>query len=178
MGLSVVHGIVKSYQGEIFVNSEAGQGTTMTALLPAVENIPAKATSKKEDLPKGTEHILFIDDESALVDMGASQLRYLGYKVSSRTSSLEALAFFRHDADTFDLVITDMTMPNMTGDELCIEIKLIRPEIPVILTSGFSSKITSENARDFNLDAFIMKPIILSDMARVIRKVLDDSKKA
>jgi two-component system cell cycle sensor histidine kinase/response regulator CckA len=87
-------------------------------------------------------------------------------------------SIFRHDADTFDLVITDMTMPNMTGDTLCKEIKLIRPEIPVILTSGFSSKITSENARDLNIDAFIMKPIILSDMACEIRKVLDDSKKA
>ena len=173
MGLSVVHGIVESYEGAIYAFSEEGQGSTFEVLLPAIERRTEPDKREKEDIPRGTEHILFVDDEQVLVDLGTSQLESLGYTVSSRSSSLEALALFKHKPDSFDLIITDMTMPEMTGDELTHEIKRIRPDIPVILCTGFSAKITPESAEKFNIQALIMKPIIIKNMAKVIRKVLE-----
>ena len=146
MGLSVVHGIVESYKGAIFAFSEEGKGSTFKILLPAIERQTAPDIRETEKIPRGTEHILFVDDEQVLVNIGTSQLESLGYTVSSRTSSTEALALFKNKPESFDLIITDMTMPEMTGDQLAKEIKRIRPEIPVILCTGFSAKITSDSA--------------------------------
>jgi len=173
MGLSVVHGIVKSYNGAIYVYSEGGTGTTFKIFLPAIERRAEPKKRKAEDIPKGTEHILFIDDETILVEMGTSQLEALGYTVSSRTNSLEALELFKQKPDNFDLIITDMTMPKMTGDELAKEIKRVRPDIPIILCTGFSSKITSDSVKKLDIDALLMKPIIIRKMANSVRNVLD-----
>jgi PAS domain S-box-containing protein len=173
MGLSVVHGIVESYRGASYVYSEEGKGSTFRIFLPAIER-PTEP-DKREDvkIPMGTERILLVDDESILVEMTTSQLEALGYRVTSRSNSIEALELFKKRPDCFDLLLTDMTMPQMTGDDLANEIRRIRPDIPVILCTGFSSKVTSENARLLNIDAFLMKPIIVRDMANTIRKVLD-----
>jgi CheY-like chemotaxis protein len=122
------------------------------------------------------ERILFVDDESAIAQMSGTILERLGYSVTTRTSSLEALALFRAKPDAFDLVITDMTMPNMTGDELAIELMKFRPDIPVILTTGYSKKITDETASEIGIKAFAYKPIVKTDLAKTVRKVLDDAK--
>jgi len=176
MGLSVVHGIVKNYKGAIYVYSKEGKGSTFKIFLPAIERRAEPEKREAEDIPKGTEHILFVDDEPILVKLGTSQLEAIGYKVSSRSNSLEALALFKNKPDSFDLVITDMTMPKLTGDGLATEIKRVRPDIPIILCTGFSSKITSDNMEQFDFDAFLMKPIILKEMAKIVRKFLDEAK--
>jgi CheY-like chemotaxis protein len=173
MGLSVVHGIVQSYHGAIHVYSEEGTGSTFKIFLPAIERRTEPEKRQTDDIQRGTGHILFVDDEPILVKMSTSQLETLGYTVSSRTNSLEALALFKKNPGRFDLVITDMTMPKMTGDELAREIKRIRHDIPVILCTGFSSKITPENVHQFDIDAFLMKPIIIQDMAKVVREVME-----
>jgi CheY-like chemotaxis protein/two-component sensor histidine kinase len=173
MGLSVVHGIVQSYNGAIYVYSEERKGSTFKVFLPAIERRTEPEKRQSDDIPKGSGHVLFVDDEPTLVKMSTSQLEALGYTVSSRTDSLEALALFKRYPDRFDLVVTDMTMPKMTGDELAREIKQIRHDIPVILCTGFSSKITSDNAPQFDIDAFLMKPIIIQDMAKVVHDVME-----
>jgi nitrogen-specific signal transduction histidine kinase/ActR/RegA family two-component response regulator len=173
MGLSVVHGIVESYKGAIHVSSQEGKGTVFDIYLPAIESRADLDKSEAEHMPKGTEHILFVDDEPIIVEMGKSQLEALGYKVSTRSDSLEALALFKSKPDSFDLIITDMTMPKMTGDELAKDIKRIRPDIPIILCTGFSSKLTSKSAQQLDIDGLLMKPIILKDMASAVRKVID-----
>lgn len=173
LGLSVVHGIVKSCSGEIYVYSEEGKGATFKIYLPAIEWRNEPEERDEEDIPRGTEHILFIDDEPAIVEIATSQLQTLGYKVSSRLSSLEALELFKSKPNSFDLVITDMTMPKMTGDELAGQIKGIRSKIPIILCTGFSLKLESEGIKKLDIDAILMKPIILREMAKVVRDLIE-----
>jgi nitrogen-specific signal transduction histidine kinase/CheY-like chemotaxis protein len=173
MGLSVVHGIVKSYKGAIYAYSDVGKGTSFKIFLPAIEKRIESEQRVIEDIPKGSEHILLVDDESVLLEMGTSQLETLGYKVTSRSNGREALKLFETKPDCFDLVVTDMTMPKMTGDELASALKKIRPAIPIILCTGFSTKLTSDNAHQFDIDALLMKPVILREMASIIRSVLD-----
>ena len=117
--------------------------------------------------------ILVVDDEKLLADMGRQVLESQGYKVTTRTSSIEALELFKARADDFDLVITDMTMPNMTGKELAAEIMRIRPDIPVILCTGFSERITAESAKAMGIRAFIKKPILRAELLKTIREVLE-----
>jgi PAS domain S-box-containing protein len=173
MGLSVVHGIVGSYGGQIFASSEPGKGSTFKVYLPSVEHDEAPFPLGGESIPTGTERILFVDDESAIVDIGKQLLESLGYHTTIRTSSLEALELFKAKADSFDLVITDMTMPNMTGDELAREVMRIRPEIPVILCTGYSARINQKKARAMGIRAFVSKPVLRKDIAETTRKVLD-----
>ncbi|MGZ6226360.1 MAG: response regulator, partial [Syntrophales bacterium] len=124
-------------------------------------------------IPGGEERILFVDDEAALVQLATGTLTGLGYEVEGRTGSMEALELFRARPDSFDLVITDMTMPNMTGSELAQRLMSIRPDIPIILCTGFSEAMTQEKARAIGVKAFIMKPIVQRQIAEAIRRVLD-----
>jgi PAS domain S-box-containing protein len=176
LGLSVVHGIVKSHGGTIRAYSEPGKGTTFHVYLPLIKEAkePAEDMPSPGVIPTGHERILFIDDEPALVGIGKNILERLGYEVTTRTSSLEALELFRTKPDQFDLVITDMTMPNMTGDKLSREIMQIRPDIPVIICTGYSERIWEEKAKIMGIRAFAMKPLIMADLAKQVRNVLDE----
>jgi len=173
LGLAVVHGIIKNLGGLIDVHSEKGTGTTFEILLPKVELSTQDKAVFDKPIPTGDEHILFVDDEGVLVEAGNDLLKRLGYRVTSTTSSLEALEIFRDQPDSFDLVITDQTMPNMTGAALSQEIKKIREDVPIILCTGFSETVDEEKAKKLGLDAFVLKPIILREMANTIRKILD-----
>jgi len=176
IGLAVVHGIVENYGGRISVHSEEGKGTSFIIYLPMIKNRSDSRVSVEEELPMGCEHILFVDDESAIVKMGSRLLSQLGYIVSTKTSSVDALALFRSKPSEFDLVITDMTMPNMNGDVLAIELMTVRPDIPVILCTGYSKKISEKSATEMGIKAFASKPISKADLAKTIRNVLDDAK--
>jgi PAS domain S-box-containing protein len=174
MGLSMVHGIVKSHQGAITVYSEPDMGSTFHVYLPRIEN--DDATTETDDevlLPRGTERILLVDDEESIVNIGRKMLNRLGYTVTTRTDSLKALQMFMEQPDRFDLVITDMTMPNMTGTRFAREIMETRPNIPIILCTGFSELITEEKAKEMGIRELVMKPLIMNDMANVVRRVLD-----
>jgi len=173
MGLSVVHGIVKKYGGEINVESKLGKGTVFTIYLPVTKSLDESRPYQVESLSSGTEKILFVDDELPIVRMGSQMLDRLGYKVTTRTSSVEALALFRARPNDFDLVITDMTMPNMTGDKLAAALIEIRPDIPLILCTGYSKKISDESASELGIKAIVYKPIVRKDLAKAIRKVLE-----
>lgn len=173
MGLSVVHGIVGSYGGTIEVSSEMGKGSTFQIYLPVVEIDTAPLPIVEEPIVNGTERILLIDDETAIVNIGKQMLESLGYQITTRTSSIEALELFKAKADSFDLVITDMTMPNMTGDKLARELIRIKPEIPVILCTGYSAQINQKQALTMGIRAFVSKPILRREIAETIRKILD-----
>ena len=173
MGLAVVHGIVKSHGGVIGVQSEQGEGTTFYVFFPRVESEVTPKTKASEPFPRGKERILFVDDEKALADMGKKTLERLGYEVIATTSSTDALDTFRANHDKLDLVITDQTMPNMTGDMLAKELMGIRSDIPIILCTGYSELITKESAEAMGIRAFVMKPLVTRDLATTIRKVLD-----
>jgi CheY-like chemotaxis protein len=175
MGLSVVHGIVGSYGGAITAYSEPGQGSTFKVYLPIIERRKEPEIRTEESISTGSERILFVDDESVLVDMGKQILESLGYDVITRTSSIEALELFKAQPDRFELVITDMTMPNMTGDDLAQELMHIKPNIPIILCTGFSATIDEQKARAMGIRAFVLKPIVKREIAATIRKVLDQT---
>ena len=174
MGLSAVHGIVGSYGGAITAHSKPGQGSTFKVYLPVIEMSKEPEIRIEEPIPTGTERIIFVDDEPALVDLGKRTLESLGYEVTTRTSSLEALELFKAKADSYDLVITDMTMPNMTGDELARELIRIKPQMPIILCTGYSARINQEQAIAVGIRAFVSKPVLRKEIAKTIRKVLDD----
>ena len=173
MGLAMVHGIVQSHGGEIAVESEMGKGTVFRIYLPVTKKDAESIEYKTEDLPTGSERILFVDDELPIAEMGSQMLERLGYTVTMRTSSIEALALFRNKPDRFDLVITDMTMPHMTGDKFALELMKIRSDIPVILCTGYSKKISDEQAAEIGIKAYTMKPLVMRDLATMVRKVLN-----
>jgi signal transduction histidine kinase len=172
LGLSVVHGIIQSHRGEIMVNSVVGQGTTFAIYLPLSPHKAAEPLRIPKKLPMGSERILFVDDETTIADMSRQRLRMLGYNVTAVNNSRKALRLLAQTPDQFDLLITDMTMPNMSGDRLAVEAKKIKPQIPIILCTGFSKKMSKEKARAIGIDAFLMKPVALEDMAETIRVVL------
>ncbi|MBF0233996.1 MAG: response regulator [Desulfamplus sp.] len=175
VGLAVVHGIVKSSGGAICVNSEPGKGTEFNIYLPVVESYLKKddALKVKMLIQGGTERVLLVDDEDSLIKLQEGMLKRLGYQVTSRTSSIEALEAFRASPYKFDLIITDMAMPNMSGDKLAVELIKIRPDIPVLLCTGFSTIISEEKALAMGIKGFLMKPVTISDLDRKIRDVLD-----
>ena len=173
LGLSVVHGIVDQHDGHIAVESTPGEGSAFTVYFPKIEKQPEVKTVDDKSIPTGHERILFIDDEKALVDVGQNMLTKLGYRVKSKTDSREALAIFRLDPSQFDLVITDQTMPGLTGVEFAKEVLALRPDMPVILCTGFSHTVDERTSRAAGIKAFVMKPLTKREIARTIRKVLD-----
>jgi len=174
MGLAVVHGIVTDHGGDIYVRSEPGRGATFTVFLPAAERRLRPEKQNETPVPTGTERILFIDDETALAITGKRMLEALGYEVVTRTSSVKALELFKSQPDSFDLVITDMTMPTMTGDKLAREMMDIRSDIPIILCTGFSARMSETTALDLGIRAYVTKPVLMRQIAETIRKVLDE----
>jgi len=174
LGLSVVYGIVRDHGGAIDIASEVGKGTTFSVYFPLEEMEMPLQEHAPERIPGGSERILFVDDEAALVELGDIMLTSLGYHVTSRTSSIEALELFRARPHDFDLVITDMTMPNMRGNDLARKLLKIRPDIPIIVCTGFSEMITEEKARVLGIRRLVMKPIFKKDIARMIREVLEN----
>jgi PAS domain S-box-containing protein len=172
MGLSVVHGIVTSHEGGITVESTPGQGTTFAVYLPRLVTPTTSTVAAEETLPGGHERLLLVDDEDALVHLWQAALAHLGYRVRVCTSSREALDVFRAAPQSFDVVITDYTMPSMTGEVLAREVRRIRPDMPIILYTGFSDTVTAESARAVGIDAFVLKPVRVRDLSLTIRHVL------
>jgi signal transduction histidine kinase/ActR/RegA family two-component response regulator len=176
LGLSVIHGIVKNHRGDITVASTPGKGTTFKVYLPIIEDGDTAAEFEPSNgAAKGNERILLIDDEEQIVSMEQQMLENLGYEVTARTDSTEALKEFSEKPQNFDLVITDMTMPHMTGDALAQKLLNIKPDIPVILCTGFNEDITEEKALAMGIQKFVMKPVIKNDLASTIRTVLDQN---
>jgi nitrogen-specific signal transduction histidine kinase/ActR/RegA family two-component response regulator len=174
MGLSVVHGIVKSHEGSISVESKYGKGTTFSIFFPVVKKQAVIETETVEKLSTGNERILFVDDEKSILSAGQKSLERLGYKIEVNLNPVEALELFRANPDQFDLVITDMTMPKMTGDQLAQEILKIRPDMPIILNTGFNEKIDEEKAKQVGIRQYIEKPLNRTILAKMVRKVLDE----
>ncbi len=174
MGLSVVHGIVMKMNGDIRVYSEPGKGTRFSVYLPVEKGSAAESgKAHHSGIQGGNEHVLLVDDEKSVVEMESQMLERLGYQVSSRTSAIEALKFFQTDPYRFDLVITDMAMPEMSGDRLASAIVDIRSDIPVLLCTGFSDILSPDRAQAMGIRAVLLKPIVISELAAKIREILD-----
>ena len=176
LGLAVVYGIVKAHNGGIQVTSELGKGTTFNVYLPIMAQAEKSAPNQRpEELATGHERILLVDDEYSIVKLEKQILERLGYKVRTHLNSLEALAVFKARPNAFDMVISDMSMPNMTGDRLARELIAIRPDIPIIICTGFSERLNREMAASIGVKGFLMKPVVKAEMAKVVRKVLDEA---
>lgn len=173
MGLSVVYGIVKNLNGAITVESELGVGSTFRVFLPKIKTETKAAVVQPGEIPRGNERILFVDDEEMLVEWGEAVLERLGYTVTATTDSAKALKLFSANPSQFDLVITDQTMPKITGAQLSEEILKIRGDIPIILCTGHSNTISPEKAKEIGIRGFVMKPLARQELAQAVRRVLD-----
>lgn len=177
LGLSVIHGIVKSHSGAIKCKSILQKGTTFDVYLPRIETDQTPLEPPEQTpFPTGHERILFVDDEKELANLAVDILERMGFHVIAKTSSVEALSLFRDNPDEFDLVITDMTMPGVTGDRLAMEMIRIRQDIPIILCTGYNEHFSEQNARKIGIKEFIMKPLDIRTLAETIRKTLDSNK--
>jgi len=172
LGLSIIHGIVKGHGGTISCYSKPAEGTVFHIFLPVMKDESPVDTVVQEAIQGGSEHILFVDDEEMLAEMARTMLQRLGYTVTVRNSSLEALTSFQNQPEIFDLVITDQTMPGMTGIDLARRMLQIRPDLPIILCTGFSTQISEDRARAMGIREFAFKPLAKRDISLLIRKAL------
>lgn len=175
LGLAVVHGIVKNHGGVIHVKSEPGKGTVMTVFFPRLAGSAEQVVNVPGALPTGHETILFVDDETALVEIEKSMLQRLGYRVITEASSTRAFELFRRDPHRFDMVITDMTMPDMTGLDLARRCSSLRPGLPIILCTGYTNKITETLAREAGISRLLLKPVEIRELAETIRRLFDQA---
>jgi CheY-like chemotaxis protein len=172
LGLAVVQGIIKSHNGAVTVESQVGRGSTFHVYLPIIQRQITPDEVVSAPLPMGHERILLVDDEQPLVEIGKQMLERLGYTVAARTSSVEALELFKAQPNRFDLVITDIVMPNMAGEKLAQELMDIRADIPIIFCTGYSEKFTRQHASDMGGRSFLMKPLLMQDLANSVRQAL------
>ncbi|MCG8616386.1 MAG: ATP-binding protein [Desulfobacterales bacterium] len=177
IGLAVVQGIVERHGGVIILDSNPDKGTTFTIYLPAHDGLPENEDEGQSVLPTGEERVLYVDDEPSIAKLGERHLNSLGYTAESTTDPLQALEMIKTDPDRFDLIISDIAMPNMTGDHLLAEIFEIRPDIPAIICTGYSAIRSEEEAGKIGSAAFLMKPLDKAELAKTVRKVLDDAQK-
>ena len=174
LGLATVMGIVKSHHGQIQISSQPGVGTNIDIYFPqSAHTRNEEMAEKAQTIPRGNERILLVDDEYAVVELQRDMLEPLGYDLTIRTSSIDAYEAFKANPDRFDLIVTDMTMPNLTGDKLAEKILNVRPQLPIILCTGFSDLINEEKALQIGVKAFLMKPFTQSTLAITLRKILD-----
>lgn len=176
LGLAVVYGIVSAHKGAIQVSSAPGKGSTFEVFFPSIRYAPIHEPISKQQPSRGHENILFVDDEVALVRMATKLLEKSGYRVVGQNNPLEALELFKSDPNRFDLVITDMTMPYMTGKQLVKALQDIRPDVPIIMCTGYSEKISSEKAQMMGIQAFLRKPLSYNDLTKNVRKAIDQQK--
>lgn len=176
MGLAVVQGIVKSHGGAIRANKRSGSGAVFTIFFPIVAETLELPDGESNEIPHGSEEILFVDDEESIVTMTKKVLERLSYKVEGKTNPVEALELFQSEPQRFDLVISDMTMPQMTGVKFLEQIKRLRPDIPFIICTGHSALMDEEQSKKMGVNAFLMKPIVMKAIAATVRKVLDDAR--
>ncbi|MFO7886133.1 MAG: response regulator [Desulfobacteraceae bacterium] len=178
LGLATVYGIVKAHGGDIRVHSELKKGSSFHIYLPVLEKPSADGAPEKQQqsLPTGAEHILLVDDEKPVLQLEKQILERLGYSITSFSSSVDALAAFRTDPSCFDLIISDMNMPNLNGMQLAEKLIEIRSDIPVIICTGFSERINREISDAIGIKGFLMKPVAKHEMAEMVRKVLDSAK--
>jgi CheY-like chemotaxis protein len=178
LGLSVVYGHVKDHGGDIRVVSQVGRGTTFEVYFPLLKREEEAILPEKMVIhATGSERILLVDDEVPIARMEKQMLERLGYRVTSHTRSLDALETFKSDPSAYDLVITDVTMPHMTGDQLALRLTAIRPDLPVIIVTGFSERLDERRANlGGAIKGVLLKPVVAADLARLVRQVLDDSR--
>jgi CheY-like chemotaxis protein len=176
MGLAVVHGVVKSHGGAITVRSEAGVGATFEILLPRLESDEPPAREPISELPRGTERILLVDDEDALLRVGSRLLLTLGYHVTTHQNGLSAFEAFAQNPHGFDLILTDLTMPKMTGVDLAKQVLEARPDMMIVLCTGYGDLMTTEQAEAIGFQEMIAKPLGKRELAHLVRRVFDSRK--
>jgi len=175
MGLATVHSIIASMGGMVFVETAIGEGTRFNIYLPLATEESEKSEPEigAQAHIQGNEHILLIDDEEAITRVGSMSLARLGYQVTTYTNSREALAAFEANPETYDIVIADLTMPNMSGDELAQHLLAVRAETPIVLCTGYSGTLPREKALEIGVADYLEKPIEMRTLARVVRRILD-----